>query len=238
MNQVFKIAAVFFYAAVQIPFAFAGIVYTNDFETAAGSEWSKTTTSTTPIGARSFLGEFGNEAVTLTLASIGLHDQVTVSFDLFILKSWDGTLPGANGNPPYAPDVFFLTVDGSTTLIEASFGNFDALGDLQSYPNAIAGGLVPHRTGASESNTLGYSWLGFQQDSVYNLSFTFPHISDSLALQFAATLQEAVTPITANESWGIDNVLISVNPVPEPSTFSIFGFAAIALLMPRRRLKH
>jgi hypothetical protein len=40
--------------------AVATIVYFNDFESGAGPEWSNTTTDITPVGARRFLGQFGN----------------------------------------------------------------------------------------------------------------------------------------------------------------------------------
>jgi hypothetical protein len=42
-------------------------LYANDFESPVGAEWSNTTTDTTPTGGRSFLGQFGNQTVSLTL---------------------------------------------------------------------------------------------------------------------------------------------------------------------------
>ncbi|MFM6473978.1 MAG: hypothetical protein ACKPGH_10830, partial [Dolichospermum sp.] len=41
-------------------------IYSNNFETSAGSEWSNTTRSTTPSGGRNFLGQFANDTVSLT----------------------------------------------------------------------------------------------------------------------------------------------------------------------------
>ena len=195
-------------------------VYTNNFEGSVGSEWSSTTTSVTPVGARGVLGEFENETVTLTLGSLPQHDSTTVSFDLFLIRSWDGTLPGSLGT--YAPDIWSLQVGGGDELLRTTFGNFDGPGDSQAYPDSYPGGSHPHGTGASEIQTLGYFWLGgsFPLDSVYNFSFTFPHTANELALEFAASMAETVVPIIDNESWGLDNVEISINPVPEPSTSS------------------
>jgi hypothetical protein len=45
----------------------ASTIYTNNFETAVGSEWSKTDRDMTPIGSRWFLGQFASEEISLTL---------------------------------------------------------------------------------------------------------------------------------------------------------------------------
>lgn len=52
--------------------------------------WSDNKTSITPSG-RSFLGEFGNQIVALSLNNLSTHEYLIVSFDLYILKSWDGS---------------------------------------------------------------------------------------------------------------------------------------------------
>ena len=62
------------------------VVYANDFEKAAGPEWSESKIDTTPNGNRRFLGQFGTETVTLTLDDLPAHSRVTVSFDLFIIS--------------------------------------------------------------------------------------------------------------------------------------------------------
>src|SRR5687767_3333156 len=78
----------------------ADVVYQHDFETAPGAEWSHTTREVTPSG-RGFLGQFGNDTVTLRLQELPAHGTVSVSFDLFLLRSWDGS--GENG---WGPDVW------------------------------------------------------------------------------------------------------------------------------------
>src|SRR5258706_2469132 len=83
--------------------AAAAVVYMNDFQGAVGSEWSSTSTSQTPTPyvingqnvARQFLGEFGNQSVSLTLAGLPVHNQVTLDFDLYLIRSWDGNSGGA-----------------------------------------------------------------------------------------------------------------------------------------------
>jgi uncharacterized protein YegL len=56
----------------------------------------------------------------LTLSGLAPHTSATVSFDLFIIRSWDGT-----ASPPYGPDTWGISADGSL-LLQATFSNVDA----------------------------------------------------------------------------------------------------------------
>ena len=65
----------------------------------------------------------------------------------------------------------------------------------------------PHQSGAASVNTLGYTFYG---DSIYHLSFNFPHTDDTLILNFSSSLFEGKG--TDDESWGrLDNVRVSSN---------------------------
>src|SRR6185437_12798477 len=99
-------------------------VYKNDFSGraedgfAAGTtgQWSASPISATPNGRYGqFLGEFGNQTVSLNLANLPPHDQVTVSFLLFILRSWDGN------ESTWGPDIWSLDVSGGPTLLRTTF---------------------------------------------------------------------------------------------------------------------
>ena len=46
--------------------------------------------------------------------------------------------------------------------------------------------------------TLGYTFFG---DSIYHLSFTFPHAADALTLDFASDLFEGKGPGTRAGAW-------------------------------------
>ena len=81
----------------------AEVIHFSDFEGTVGSEWSSGMVSTTPLGNRRFLGEFGRETVSLTLDGLPFHEEATIIFDLLILKSWDGY--GENG---FGPDIWKL----------------------------------------------------------------------------------------------------------------------------------
>src|SRR5258706_8726871 len=184
---------------------------------AAGTGPQAVASTVSPNGKEGFLGEFGgpvilterpfdpqhfvrvDETVTLTLRNLKPHTAATVTFDLYVLKSWDGN------NPNYGPDRWSLSVQGGPTLLDTTFSNnpktaaYDL--SLQNYPAADS----PQQTGAAAVNTLGYKFYG---DSTYHLSFTFAHTGATLVLNFASSLFEGKG--IADESWGLGNVRVSI----------------------------
>jgi outer membrane protein assembly factor BamB len=176
-------------------------VYTTDFEAGARMEWSDHWASVTPNGNRRFLGPFSNQIVSLTLTNLPPHTEVNLAFDLFIIRTWDGN------NNTFGPDIWALGFDGSNTLLNTTFGN---LPDNQSYPSDYLKGQYPGRTGAAEVRTLGFKWGLEDWDAVYNMNYQFSHSSNSLTVEFSAMGLESL----ANESWGIDNVVVSLANVP------------------------
>ena len=154
------------------------LVYENSFEETVGSEWSNRTIEFTPKDGRRFLGQFGNDTVTLTLDDLPPHSTVTVSFDLFIIHTWDG-----NYNR-YGPDFWSLSVTDGPVLLRTTFSN--SL-NHQSYPDISPQGDHRPCTGADEVDTLGYTWRDKTMDSVYRRSFTFSHTGNYLQLCFFAT---------------------------------------------------
>ena len=187
-------ATVITYQAL-VPRASPSSIYFNDFETKVGPQWSKTSTDTTPRGDRKFLGQFGNETVTLTLKDLPPHAKAKLSFDLFVIQSWDGN------DTPFGPDIWDLRVRDGPTLLHTTFSK----GERQAYPSSYPDGDYAPRTWAAEKNMLGYSFYG---DAVYNLSFTFPHSANSLVIDFSASGLQTLS----DESWGLDNVKVSLIP--------------------------
>jgi Ca2+-binding RTX toxin-like protein len=195
-------------------------IYSNNFETSAGSEWSKTNRSTTPIGGRKFLGEFSNDTVSLTLNNPLLNNNtITVEFDLFIIRYWDGNTGYADSN--YGDATFTLTTSNGQTLFNTTFSNYDTTttpnySTTQSYPNSAGQGNYPARTGAVENNTLGYqNWYdGTKLDSVYHLTSTFTNASNPLSLNFTASGLGLWYNTSDVGSWGIDNISVRVLDVP------------------------
>jgi hypothetical protein len=135
------------------------------------------------------------------IPAIQIHGTqfVTGAFDLYILKSCDGN------NQTYGPDRWSLRVQGGATLLDTTFSNNPKTGDdlsQQNYPVANS----PYQSGAASVNTPGYTFYG---DSIYHLHFSFPHVGDTLALNFSSSLFEGKG--TDDESWGLDNVRVSTN---------------------------
>jgi hypothetical protein len=166
--------------------------YVNDFEGEVGPEWSKTSTDKTPRGNRRFLGQFGNETITLTLQAPNAG-TASLAFDLYLANSWDGN------NDGYGPDRWKLSVSGGPILLDTSFSNLDEYDWNQSYPGAFGQADHPPGTGAAEYDSLGYSYYG---DSVYHLTFTFQHGGGDVVIAFSAEGLQGV----GDESWGLDNV--------------------------------
>jgi hypothetical protein len=198
--------------------AMADEVYRNDFNAAPGTaygEWSATRGQTPVVveaanGTQRFLGEFGGaklvngrpfarveQTVSLTLKDLPAHRRLTIEFDLYVLKSWDGD------NANYGPDRWKLSVAGGEVLLDTTFSNNHKTGtydlSLQGYP---AAGSAAQK-GATAVNTLGYRFFG---DAVYHLTFTFKHSERGVQFDFSSSLFEGKG--IEDESWGLDNVRI------------------------------
>jgi hypothetical protein len=169
-----------------------------------------------------FLGEFGgppigrpadrdwnrtrvDQTVTLALKDLKPHSTVALSFDMYVLKSWDGN------SKRYGPDRFALRVRGGKVLLDTTFSNNPKVredGSHQCYPGSVADAPTnAPQSGAACTGTLGYN--NFFKDAVYHLSFEFPHNEATLSLEFASSLFEGKG--TADESWGLDNVVVSTD---------------------------
>ena len=59
------------------------------------------------------------ESVKLTLDKLPPHKTVTVKFDLYILRTWDGDQPGLG------PDVLGLKLEDTAVLINTTFTNVE-----------------------------------------------------------------------------------------------------------------
>ncbi|HLK56562.1 MAG TPA: ankyrin repeat domain-containing protein [Chthonomonadaceae bacterium] len=197
------------------------VVYHNDFaDRRVGPEWSTYVmpgteqaplrVSTTPVGARPFLGDFGSQAARLTLNDLPEHSEVAVIFDLFLIRTWDGNLLTSG------PDVWSLSVNEGPTLLRTTFMLYGPNAKTQAYPGEYPGDHYVPRAEAFENNTLGYTFPVNGKptpfDAVYRIRYTFPHHGKILPLDFAAIgLQEL-----SDESWGITNIEVSIPVAPTP----------------------
>jgi len=187
------------------------VIYINDFERDIGGEWSNTRTDVTPSGRR-FLGQLTNEATRLTLKDLPPHQGITLYFDLYVINSWPGNCRGCGtavgkAKVPHGADVWRLRVDGTRPLLQTTFSNINPpySNHGQAYPGVFPGEEYPPRTGADESQTLGYPL-----DTVYQMRFTFPHSLKQVEFEFTAV----GLPSLPDGSWGLDNVQVELIPRP------------------------
>jgi hypothetical protein len=172
------------------------------------------TNTESPNGSQRFLGELGGPAIgkpgnpgynhtrvdqtiSLTLTNLPAHRSLTLAFDLYVLKSWDGN------SPAYGPDRFRVNIADGPALLDTTFSNNPKIktdGSLQNYPYTNS----PPWSGAAATNTLGYN--NFFCDATYRLQYTFPHTASVLRINFSSSLFEGKG--TADESWGLDNVSV------------------------------
>jgi len=214
------------------------VIYSNDFSSTVGPEWSTSIRDATPIGNNSFLGQFGQtntsgQSTVLTLSGLPAHSAITVSFDLYIIASWDGH------GIDVGPDVWDLSVVGGTNLLHTTFSNLPNINPddrNQDYPGTFPGGNFVERTGSVASNSLGYHLIvggpgGGQYDSgdtTYHLTYTFAQNNPTVGLHFSSALTGL-----ADEFWGVDNIVVAT--VPEPNTFILASIGLLGTMAIHRR---
>lgn len=213
-----------------------------------------------------FLGELGgNDVLSLTLGGLPAGPlYVSIAFDAYLLRSWDGesvtygpdtfgfgynnaTLLAAtfsNGAAtqsycPYGGSSCAPTFSSDAALKDSlgfDFGLWTP-GDPNESRGAIPMSLVYQFPDPVNGSAPGYQFSPF----VYTGSeITFSFFSSGLQLRtdaLPAGYDLQGTPLAyADESWGIDNVRVTVSPVPEPSTL-LLSFVGMAALIGWRRLR-
>jgi hypothetical protein len=173
-------------------------------------------TVTAPLDGRVFLGQFGEQEVTLGLAGLPAHDSISITFDFYAIDTWDGNLYAGY---IAAPDVFGLDVDGIDTLLYATFANNYNLNEYQSYPtpfptNGTAPTNNPPQTGAFSTSQFNFpnpdwwSRIGAEnEDAEYHLTYTFVNSNSTVQLNFLGD-EVQQTPNLLDESWGIDSIVV------------------------------
>jgi len=187
--------------------ASGSVVYHHDFETtpADDGKWSKRDTDKAPKSGRRYLGGFGPGEVTLTLRDLPAHRRLRVSYDVLFARSWDGS-------NAWGPDIWECSTAEGHRLVYATFTNCGVYtnNNQQSFPENYPGGPHLGWTGATETQTLGYSW-GVKYgkeivDSVYHLDLVFPHDADGVELRFISHCKDS----KSDQFWGLDNVRVEV----------------------------
>jgi hypothetical protein len=207
------------------------VIYQNNFEQQGpGPEWINVFVTSTPSGCircTSFLGEFGNQTVGLRFESLQAHSTITIDFDLYVIRSWDGNLAQFGG-----PDIFRV-VDGTDSLdFQTTFSNNYPFGTLfnQAFPGEYPGGLFSSQFGARERQSLGYTFDTFPigvlpMDAVYHFTLDFEHSNPTLLIAFRAQNLSSLT----DESWGLDNVVVATETVPEAASIEALCLGLVLL---------
>jgi len=176
-----------------------------------------------PTGTSAFGGNLlrndtlggSSTATTLTLTDLPEHTHVSVSFLLAVIDSWDST------NGSVSPDLWRIEI-GDDFYFETTF--------------AITSGSVNYSNSTAAiyeaAGNLGWSGYG---EKAYDFGLetqlqNIPHTGDDLTIRIYA--HGNGWQGGPDESWGIDNLGVSVVNVPAPGALAIVGVAGLAV---RRR---
>ncbi|MFM9996237.1 MAG: hypothetical protein ACKVU4_10605 [Phycisphaerales bacterium] len=196
----------------------ADVIYQNTFESGPVEPvWSAGTTFDQLGPFSRYIGRYSNESsVTLTLpapspAALGPGESYlyTLTFDLYVIDSWDGYDTG------FGPDWFRVHANG-TTVFDETFANMHTLQSFR--PPDV--GPIP----------MGYHPTA--PDSIYRdiaVSFGLPGAS-TLSLKFGGHLLQGMS----DESWGLDNVRVASQVIPTPGAIALLGLAGLTLVSRRR----
>ena len=185
-------------------------VYNTDFENGIDAVWSNSNLANdTNVG--NYHGNFSTTGnTTLTLTGLPTHTQLSLEFGLYLFATWDGE------NTQYGKDYFSLSgdVNGAWT-----FTNHQLQG--QSYPGSPnevygSGAWATHVYRGLDPTGTGDEFLVSHSGNIFSVIFGGP------------TTQ-------SDEWWGIDNVRVSIDNIPEPGSLFLFGISLLGLVGLRKR---
>jgi hypothetical protein len=201
----------------------ADVVYTQNFDSALGPEWSGVTTRAGVQGfatlpATGALGQFSGSLLyntdnltysTLTLNGLGAHSAVSIKFLLAIINSWDGS-PPFHPNTWASPDIFRVYVDG-VLLFDETFGmSYLSRG---SYAALSMAGRVNGWDPCRPDLGFGFYNPDFADDG-WDLSLAaqlqnIPHSASTLRIDIHAT--GSGWQGGGDEYWGMDNLVVETH---------------------------
>ena len=182
------------------------VVYENDFE--SGNLMDITSGKIASFNSTKVLGRYNNSGFKLALTGLPAHTLVEISFDLYILDSWDGNKLGVDG-----PDIWNMKVDGKD-YIYTTFSNGNCGGGFclpQSYPNAYKNSDNNPATGAFNKSLKGACHFSTMVGgaSMYKITKRIQHNGSNLTLECLDQLiQTNVIDPLCDESWAVDNIKI------------------------------
>ncbi len=201
-------------------------ITTNWSTSITADPWQGPVAVSTTDGGPLFLGPFGKQTVTLQSFTgftallptpfpeqmLPAHNVVRVTFDLYVLGSWDGH--SAADHQAYAsqPDLFTVAVGASSTTKTYSFAN--CADTLQSFPDLYEVGADavlehPQKTGADSTDpVVTFDGCG---DARYHVTFQAGHSASVLSVTFTGNMADYASGMNlTSESWGLDDVKIEL----------------------------
>lgn len=215
-------------------------VFSSDFNSSLPTEIVPGTAALTGVQGYANYGPTGNtfsgnflrsatgNVVTLTLTGLQAHTAINLDFLFAAIDSLDGTGTFPSG------DYFKVTLDGEQKFRE-SFANALTT-QVQSYSPSS-----PELTLARRAN-LGFASGTFYFDSAYNLGAdsqfgSWAHTAASAVFTFQ--IEGVGNQVLSDESWAMDNLSVSITPVPEPETYAMLlaGLGIMGAVARRRKLR-
>lgn len=169
-----------------------------------------------------FLRNASTNATILTLTGLPANSAIDIGFLLAVIDSWDGS---SSGFP--SGDFFTVTVDGAPIFTE-SFVNSQA-GFTQTYVPPAGGELA-------RKVHLCFNSSDHHADTAYDMGLEpsfqgIPHSASTLTITFVGN--GSGYQGGNDESWAIDQLLVSL--VPEPGAVALLACGALSLAPAVRR---
>jgi hypothetical protein len=169
-----------------------------------------------PLG-QSFLGRFANTRTMVVINSVS-GANYNLTFDLYIIGSWDGRGKQAQQGVFKANVVevgYRCTASGAITpLFKTTFSNQYTV--QQDYPNAYLTGGFKAGTESEAIDALGYAdrpdlsntpqFRSFG-DAIYNMTFSGSNPCSG-APTFVISTSNPDQQSVYDESWGVDNIVV------------------------------
>ena len=164
-----------------------------------------TSPGSSKMAATTFLGRLLNEELAISVPAG--KTSITLSFDLYIIGTWDGA-----GYQGFGGDWWQIEVSRNggarENVFHTSFSNQST--KPQHFPKQVTAGTSPADKGAFGTNLLGYPKAAGKfdaGDAIYKLTYTISNPGGGAVvfyLHSTTQLQDL-----NDESWGIDNVSVS-----------------------------
>ncbi len=152
-----------------------------------------------PFGFRS-LGPFaGNTSATLTIHDLPPHSKIIIDIGWHIIGPWSGNA---------GKDKLQITLDGRQIFNETFSNTFES----QSFPGVTVGRVYPARTGARNSNMLGFLYdkkgtFKGAMDATYEHVFSRDHSESSATIRITAA---------AKGTWALEHMVIKIEGEAQP----------------------